>query len=30
MSADFVNPGERTWAVRYDHDFAGIVPGDTW
>ncbi|OLS63595.1 Porin-like protein NicP precursor [Pseudomonas putida] len=30
MSADFVNPRERTWAVRYDHDFAGIgLPGLT-
>lgn len=30
MSADFVNPGERTWAVRYDYDFAGVgVPGLT-
>lgn len=30
MSADFVNPDERTWAVRYDYDFAAQgVPGLT-
>ncbi|GAB7531527.1 OprD family porin [Pseudomonas sp. 3A(2025)] len=28
MSADFVNPRERTWVARYDYDFAGVgVPG---
>lgn len=30
MSADFVNPDERTWAVRYDYDFAAFgIPGLT-
>jgi hypothetical protein len=30
MSADFVNPDERTWALRYDYDFAAVgVPGLT-
>lgn len=30
MSADFVNPKERTWAVRYEYDFAALgVPGLT-
>lgn len=30
MSADFVNPKERTWAVKYDYDFAASgVPGLT-
>lgn len=28
MSADFVNPDERTWALRYDYDFAAVgIPG---
>lgn len=28
MSADFVNPKERTWAVRYDYNFAASgIPG---
>ncbi|WP_372438686.1 OprD family outer membrane porin, partial [Pandoraea sputorum] len=28
MSADFVNPKEQTWALRYDYDFAGLgIPG---
>ncbi|MBD8682525.1 OprD family porin [Pseudomonas sp. CFBP 13719] len=30
MSADFVNPDERTWALRYDYDFAAVgLPGLT-
>jgi hypothetical protein len=30
MSADFVNPKERTWALRYDYDFAAQgIPGLT-
>jgi hypothetical protein len=30
MSADFVNPDERTWALRYDYDFAAVgIPGLT-
>ncbi|MBH3430319.1 OprD family porin [Pseudomonas alkylphenolica] len=30
MSADFVNPKERTWALRYDYDFAASgLPGLT-
>ena len=30
MSADFVNPKERTWALRYDYDFvAQGIPGLT-
>lgn len=30
MSADFVNPEERTWAVKYDYDFAVVgIPGLT-
>ena len=30
MSADFVNPKERTWVVKYDYDFAAVgVPGLT-
>jgi hypothetical protein len=30
MSADFVNPKERTWAVKYDYDFAAAgIPGLT-
>ncbi|OAI92295.1 OprD family porin [Pseudomonas putida] len=30
MSADFVNPKERTWAVKYDYDFAASgIPGLT-
>ncbi|RWU17132.1 outer membrane porin, OprD family [Pseudomonas alkylphenolica] len=30
MSADFVNPRERTWALRYDYDFAASgIPGLT-
>lgn len=28
LSADFVNPGERTWVARYDYDFAAVgAPG---
>jgi len=30
MSADFVNPKERTWTLRYDYDFAASgIPGLT-
>lgn len=30
MSADFVNPKERTWAVRYDYNFVAMgIPGLT-
>ena len=30
MSADFVNPKERTWVVKYDYDFAAVgFPGLT-
>lgn len=30
MSADFINPGESTWALRYDYDFATLgFPGLT-
>ena len=30
MSADFVNPKERTWVVRYDYNFAAVgLPGLT-
>ncbi|GLZ86961.1 porin [Metapseudomonas resinovorans] len=30
MSADFVNPKERTWVARYDYDFAAVgIPGLT-
>ncbi|HEY1026308.1 MAG TPA: OprD family porin [Pseudomonas sp.] len=28
LTSEFVNPGERTWQVRYDYDFAAIgIPG---
>nr|WP_305883018.1 OprD family porin [Pseudomonas sp. M30-35] len=28
MSADFANPSERSWQLRYDYDFAGVgLPG---
>ena len=31
MAADFMEPGERTWQVRYAYDFAAVgVPGLTF